>query len=316
MEVYDDFRGLKERYPSIVLSLGNFDGVHLGHRRLIRELVRIAEEVDATPVVFTFDPHPAAVLSPNHAPPLLLTREAKERFLELLGVQVLLCVPFTVELARLSPEDFVRQVLCRELAVREVIVGYNFTFGHRGAGKAGDLQRYGARYGFGVHIVPPVEIEGQVVSSTLIRNLLGTGDVERARRYLGYSPFVEGRVITGDQRGRVLGFPTANVAVPENLLLPANGVYAVRVRIGDDVFWGVANVGTRPTFVADRQRPGVEVHVLDFTGDLYGRSIKVMFVQRLRSERRFKDPAELVLQIHRDIGRVRAMEHKNAEGSI
>jgi riboflavin kinase/FMN adenylyltransferase len=316
MEVYEDFRGLKERYPTIALSLGNFDGVHLGHRHLIRELVRIAEEVGATPVVFTFDPHPAAVLSPNHAPPLLLTREAKERFLGLLGVKVLICVPFTVELARLSPEDFVREVLCRELAVREVIVGYNFTFGHRGAGRAADLQRYGMRYGFGVHIVPPVEVDGQVVSSTLIRNLLGTGDVERARQYLGYSPFVEGLVVAGDQRGRILGFPTANVAVPANLLLPANGVYAVRVILGDEVFWGVANVGTRPTFVADRQRPGVEVHVLDFAGNLYGRWIKVMFVQRLRAEQKFRDPAELVAQIRRDIDQVRAMRHKNAEGSI
>ncbi|MBC7104841.1 MAG: bifunctional riboflavin kinase/FMN adenylyltransferase, partial [Firmicutes bacterium] len=226
-------------------------------------------------------------------------------------------VPFTFELARLSPEDFVRRVLWGELAVREVIVGYNVTCGHRGAGKAADLRQYGARYGFGVHIVPPVEIEGRVVSSTLIRRLLAAGDVERARLYLGYYPFVEGRVVTGDRRGRVLGFPTANVAVPENLLLPANGVYAVRVKIGDEVYWGVANVGTRPTFAADRPpRPGVEVHVLDFAGDLYGRSLKVMFVQRLRSEHKFKDPAELVLQIHRDIGRVRAMEHKNAEGSI
>ncbi|OAT85871.1 bifunctional riboflavin kinase/FAD synthetase [Desulfotomaculum copahuensis] len=308
MQVYETWQGIKGKHPRIVVGLGNFDGVHLGHRKLIESLVAAARETGGTPAVFTFYPHPMAVLCPGQAPPLLLTQEAKGRMMNRLGVAVLLRVPFTMEFARLEPQAFIEEVLVDNLGIQAVFAGYNYTFGHRGRGNPELLLEYGRRYSFDVHVVPPVEVDGRVISSTLIRGLLMDGDVAGAKKYLGYTPFVEGTVVAGERRGNTLGFPTANLEPEPDLLLPANGVYAVRVLMDGDSFLGVANVGVKPTFHGNNHRRNVEVHLLDFHGDLYGCWMLVRFERRLRAERRFASPGELVAQIRRDIVQARGVE--------
>ncbi|MEW6770562.1 MAG: bifunctional riboflavin kinase/FAD synthetase [Bacillota bacterium] len=308
MEVLTDYRGLRHFYPHICIGLGNFDGVHLGHRQLINQLVAHARRRGGTAVVFTFEPHPAVVLRPQTAPPLLLAPELKRQFIAGLGVDLFLAVPFTRDFAAVRPEVFVREVLVGELGARAVFVGYNYTFGHRGAGTPETLQELAAEHGFEVKIVPPVTVEGQPVSSTLIRKLIAEGRVEEARRFLGYYPVFAGTVVAGENRGAKMGFPTANLEVEDRILVPANGVYAVKVRADGEAFSGVANIGVCPTFAGNTsRRRRIEVFLFDFCGDLYGKRLEVSFTKRLREERRFESAAELIEQIQRDVAVARAL---------
>ena len=308
MQVLTSYHGLRHSYPKICVGLGNFDGVHLGHQRIIKRLVEYARENQGTAAVFTFEPHPAMVLRPEAAPPLLLAPELKQRLIASFGVDILLAIPFTREFALLSPEAFVREVLCAEIGVAAVFVGYNYTFGHRGAGTPETLRELGARYGFTVEVIPPVLVGGQPVSSTLIRGLIAAGKVEEAQRYLGYYPVFAGTVVSGAKRGTELGFPTANLEVDSQVLVPANGVYAVKAVVDGEVFLGVANIGVCPTFAGDAPVwRRVEVFLFDFHGDLYGKRLEVSFTRRLREERCFRSVAELVEQIRRDVAAARAL---------
>lgn len=316
MKIYQDWHGLGQLHQNLVVGLGNFDGLHLGHRRLIASLVNKAAETGGTAAVFTFFPHPLAVLKPEQAPPLLMTRENKQEMLAALGVQVLLEVPFTSRFAAIEPQEFVAGVLVRELAVAHVFAGYNYTFGRGGRGDAQLLQAAGRQYGFDVHIVSPVMVDEVPVSSTLVRQMLADGEVETAAAYLGYSPFLEGRVVTGEQRGRLLGFPTANIELPAGLLVPASGVYAVRIRLGKEIYPGVANIGIKPTFHAQGFERTLEVHILDFTGDIYGERVRVFFRRRLRGEQRFASVEQLVEQIHRDIALTRELSGHNSQREV
>lgn len=304
MFIYKKWKGFKDKHKNIVVGLGNFDGVHIGHQKLISELVDLAEEVESTPAVFTFSPHPLAVLNPENCPPQLLTQESKQKLIAKLGVKVLLMVPFNLEFSNLAPEDFVKGVLHEELNVRGLVVGYNYTFGRRGSGTPELLERLSSKYSYRIKIIPPVMVEGQVVSSTLIRNLLMQGDVNNAAKFLGYYPFVEGKVVLGDKRGSELGFPTANLEVDQNLLIPANGVYMTKVFIEGETYFGLANIGIKPTFQG--QKRNIEVHLLDFYEDIYGKLIKVSFSRRLREEKRFSTPSDLAEQIKMDITEARA----------
>lgn len=304
MYVYHHWHGLKGKHNKLVVGLGNFDGVHIGHQKLIFELVALAKEVEGTPAVFTFHPHPLAVLNPENGPPLLLSQESKQKFIARLGVDILLLVPFDVIFASLSPEDFIKTVLHEELGARGVVVGYNYTFGHRGLGTPALLEEMSSRYGYQVRVVPPVMVEGQAVSSTLIRGLLMKGEVAEAASFLGYYPFMEGQVVAGEKRGSTLGFPTANLDIDQTLLVPANGVYSAKVHIDGETYFGVANIGVKPTFQGKIRN--IEVHLLDFYQDLYGKNIKVSFTRRLREEKRFKTSSDLVEQIERDILEARA----------
>lgn len=308
MKILTDYHGLRHLYQGICIGLGNFDGVHLGHRQLINQLVTSARKAGGTAVVFTFEPHPAMVLKPETAPPLLLAPELKQRIIASFGVDLLLAVPFTREFAMLAPEAFVREVLCDEIGVKSVFVGYNYTFGYRGAGTPETLVSFGSKYGFEVSVVPPVTVGGKPVSSTLIRSLIVEGKVEEARRYLGYYPVSAGTVVAGERRGTGLGFPTANIEVEDRMLAPANGVYAVKVAVDGEIFLGVANIGVCPTFTGDLpRRRRIEVFLFDFHGDLYGKRLEVSFTKRLREERRFKSAAELAEQIRCDVAAVRAL---------
>ena len=306
MEIYNTWKGVKEKHKELVIGLGNFDGVHVGHQSLISGLVEEANNIGGTPVVFTFFPHPLEVLT-GKAPPRLLTNEAKQDTIRQLGVKVLLLVPFTLEFAGHSPDVFIEDILVRDLDVKAVFVGYNYTFGKGGRGNPETLMEGGRKHGFKVCVIPPVAVEGVPVSSTLIRGLLADGEVAGARKFLGYYPFIQGAVVTGECRGRTLGFPTANLLIEEDgLTVPANGVYAVKVQVDGEHFLGVANIGIKPTFHGFSVKPNLEVHLLDFHGDLYGKEIKVFFTRRIREEKRFSSPGELVEQIRADINRARA----------
>lgn len=303
MHIYNSWQSLKSKHENIVIGLGNFDGVHIGHKKLIHNLVAMAKEINGTPAVFTFHPHPLAVLKPECCPPQLLSQEYKQKIFARLGVEVLLTVPFDLELAALAPEDFVRTVLSDEIGARGVVVGYNYTFGHRGRGTPELLKALSETYGYALQVVQPVMVEGQTVSSTLIRHLIKNGDVAEAAKFLGYYPFTEGEVVAGDRRGRTLGFPTANLEIHPDLLAPANGVYAAKINHNGDTYFGLANIGVKPTFHGKKRN--IEVHLLDFCEDLYGKQIQVSFTRRIRGEKKFATPSDLVKQIEMDIHEAR-----------
>ncbi|ACV63926.1 riboflavin biosynthesis protein RibF [Desulfofarcimen acetoxidans DSM 771] len=306
MDVYYSRQGLlKEKYNQIYLGLGNFDGIHIGHQKLISDLVDVARQRGGVPAVMTFYPHPLAVLQPAEAPLMLLSQTNKQEFMEGLGVEVLLVMPFDRDFACLAPDTFIKDILYGELGVKGVFVGYNYTFGCRGLGTPDLLKSYGGTYGFDVHVVPPVCVGEQVVNSTLIRGLIEKGEVGNAAKFLGYVPFIQGEVVYGERRGNTLGFPTANLELDSDLVVPDNGVYAVHVELGGCKYPAVANIGTKPTFHGFAGARCLEVHLLDFSADLYGQTIKVSFIRRLRGEKRFNSVGELVAQIKTDIGEAR-----------
>ena len=299
----EDSRPTRWTHP--VLALGNFDGVHRGHRKILERVSRVAGERGATSLVMTFDPHPPRIVRPDKAPPLLMTKVQKLEALADAGLHGAAIVRFTPELSRWDPEMFVRTVLVEWLHVSEVWVGANFLFGHDRAGNFSMLRTLGARYGFKAEKIDPVRYKDFVVSSTRIRRLLGEGRVDEAGALLGHQYFIDGTVMRGDQRGRTIGFPTANLC-SENELLPPHGVYATTVRIGGVVYSSVTNVGTRPT-VDHSGRTVVETHIFDLNRDLYGQPIRVGFVQRLRDERTFESLDLLKAQIDADCQRARVL---------
>lgn len=291
------------------VAVGNFDGVHRGHQALVAAALSRARLADCAAVALTFDPHPAQVLAPDRALRRLMTPSQKEEALAALGVDVLAVLPFTGRLAALRPEEFVGKVLRGALCAESVVVGEGFRFGAGRAGDVASLRLLGGQMGFAVVEVPAV-LEGPLpVSSTRIREALLGGDVEAAATLLGRPYFVDGLVVRGEERGRTLGFPTANLA-PENEILPRAGVYAARVQEPGGAGGGsrdaVVNLGVRPTFGGGGGAT-VEAHLLDFAGELYGRSLRVSFVVRLRDEQRFPGPEALRAQIAADVARARAI---------
>jgi riboflavin kinase/FMN adenylyltransferase len=292
-------------WPEAALAVGNFDGVHRGHQALVALAVRDARAAGGTSVVLTFDPHPSRVLSPDRAPASLMTLDQKAEILAGLGVDRLAVLPFTVELSRREPEEFARQVLQRALGARVVVVGSSFRFGRGRAGDLETLKRLGDELGFRVHGLRPVIARGGPISSTRIREALSRGDVNAARDFLGRRFFVDGVVVTGEGRGRQIGIPTANLRVV-NETAPGGGVYAGWCRIlgGDATSRPAAvNIGRRPTFGGSGTT--VEAHLLDFEGDLYGRTLRLEFHERLREERTFPGVEALVAQIRSDLGEAR-----------
>jgi len=299
----EDPRPAHWRQP--VLALGNFDGVHRGHRKILERVRRVAGERGATSVVMTFDPHPPRVVRPDKAPPLLMTKPQKLEAIADAGVQGAAIVRFSAELSHWDPETFVRAVLVDWLHVGEVWVGANFLFGHDRSGNFSMLRVLGGRYGFKAEKIDPVRYKDFVVSSTRVRRLVSEGRVDEAGALLGHQYCVDGVVMRGDQRGRTLGFPTANLC-SENELLPPHGVYATTARVGHIVFPSVTNVGTRPT-VDQSGRTVIETHVFDLDRDLYGQSVRIGFVQRLRDERAFESLDALRAQIDADCRRARVL---------
>ena len=290
------------------VTIGAYDGVHLGHRHLLSELLRRAEARHLTSVVVTFDRHPATVVRPQSAPPLLTDREQKLELLASAGIDRTLVVPFDEARANETAEEFVLEVLVQALGARLVVVGEDFHFGHRRAGNVELLAEMGALHGFEV-VGLTLEEDGsrEVVSSTRIRALLAAGDVSAAAVLLGRPHQVRGVVVHGDGRGGVeLGFPTANVEVPDEVAMPGEGIYACWYERPDgSVHAAAASLGRRPTFHAAADAPVLEVFLLDFAGDLYGEAARVSFVTRLRDERRFETTEALVEQMTGDVAAAR-----------
>ena len=293
------------RWTQPVLALGNFDGLHRGHRKILDRVKRVAGEHGATSVVMTFDPHPPRVVRPDKAPALLMTKEQKLEAIAGTGIQGAAIVRFTAELSQWDPETFVRTVLVEWLRVSEVWVGANFLFGHDRAGNFSMLRALGARYGFRAEKIDPVRYKDFVVSSTRVRRLISEGRVDEAGALLGHQYYIDGTVMRGDQRGRTIGFPTANLCT-DNELPPPNGVYATTARVGEMVYPSVTNIGTRPT-VDDSGRTTIETHIFNIDRELYGTTIRVGFVQRLRDERRFESLDLLREQIAADCQRARVL---------
>lgn len=288
-----------------VVTIGVFDGVHRGHRRVINSALERAREADLPAVAITFDPNPAAVVRPGTEPPVLTTVETRARLLGDLGVDTVLVLPFTKELSQLSPEDFVRTVLVNRLHAAAVVVGENFRFGHKAAGDPTVLAELGPRYSFAVE---PVALAGAgdiIYSSTRVREDVESGDVEAASRILDRPHLVEGVVVRGDGRGRAMGYPTANLDCPRGTVIPADGVYAGWLACGDERWPAAISVGTNPTFDGTRCR--VEAYALDRDDlDLYDRHVAVEFIRRLRDTRRFASADELVTEMDKDVQRTRA----------
>ncbi len=281
-----------------MLALGNFDGLHRGHMKIIDRVRRRAGERAGTPAAMTFDPHPSRVLRPDKAPSLLMTRDQRIEALARSGMDGVAIIRFTRELSHWDPETFVRTVLVEWLRVAEVWVGANFLFGHERAGTFTVLRTLGARYGFRAEKIDPVRYKEFVVSSTRVRRLLGEGRVDEAGALLGHHYFIDGTVARGAGRGRGLGFPTANVETANELVPPA-GVYATTTTIDGILHPSITNIGLRPTF-GDVDRPVIEAHVFDYDRDLYGTTVRLSFVQRLRDERAFPDVDALRAQIDAD----------------
>jgi phosphoribosyl 1,2-cyclic phosphate phosphodiesterase len=285
-----------------ILAIGNFDGIHLGHQAILRAAVARAHESGDVATALTFDPSPRKVLRPESAPPRLSTNAQRMEWFGLLGVEAAVVLPFTMDLARLAPEEFVEQILVQGLRVRGVLVGENFRFGHRQAGDVGLLRELGMRHGFEVVIIPPVAYRGEIVSSTVIRREIAAGNVTHASLLLGRPFALTGNVVSGTGTGRRFTFPTLNLA-PEQELLPARGVYVTRTLLEGSArtYRSVTNIGMRPTF--NGASLSVETHLLDFSGEIDARRIEVRFWKRLREEKKFSGADELREQIARDIAR-------------
>jgi riboflavin kinase/FMN adenylyltransferase len=284
-----------------VLTLGVFDGLHLGHQLIMTTVAERARVVGAVPTVITFDPHPRAVLHPESAPPLLQTFDQKIEGFGVLGIEQTIVVRFTREFSNIRAEDFLREFVFDRLHAKEVYLGKGFAFGHNREGNIELLKRMGGELGFVAGEVPEVRIRGCRVSSSKIRQLLAAGNVNLARRLLGRPYGVEGRVERGSERGHKLGFPTANLH-PHNRVIPRHGVYVTGTLIDGQWRRSVTNVGLRPTF-ADATEPSVETFVMNWDGDLYGDVVRVRFLYRLRDERKFSSIVELKTQIARDVER-------------
>ncbi len=284
------------------VTIGNFDGVHLGHQTVLSDLAERARALGGIPrAVLTFDPHPVAVMAPAHAPRLLTSIDQRIEILDYLGVDTVGVLPFE-QVRTMTPEQFVSDVLARGLGARVVAVGSNFRFGHERAGDIEALRAGGAAFGYEVDVVPLLEGDGPV-SSSGIRVMVAGGAVENARQALGRAFELRGVVVGGERRGRTIGFPTANVVPPSDMAIPARGVYAAKVRVGAHLHPAVVNVGVRPTF--DGEQELVEAHLLDFEDELYGQLIGVLFERRLRDEMKFSGVAELVEQIEYDVADAR-----------
>jgi riboflavin kinase/FMN adenylyltransferase len=293
-----------------VLTLGVFDGLHLGHQLIIRTVVERARAVGAVPTVITFDPHPRAVLHPESAPPLLQTLDQKVEGFGVLGIEQTVVVRFTPEFSMIKAEDFLRQVVKERLQAKEVYLGRGFAFGHDREGNIELLRRVSEDLGFFADEVPEVRLRRQRVSSSKVRALLAEGKVNLARRLLGRPYGVEGLVERGAKRGHQLGFPTANLH-PKNRVIPKNGVYVTGTLIDGKWRRSVTNVGVRPTFETATE-PSVETFVMDWEGDLYGDVVRVRFLHRLRAEHKFGSIGELKAQIERDVKRTQSYFEREA----
>ncbi|MBN2123573.1 MAG: bifunctional riboflavin kinase/FAD synthetase [Deltaproteobacteria bacterium] len=303
MNIVYELEKLERPLANPVLTIGNFDGVHRGHLALFNKVRERAGAIGGQSAVMTFEPHPVKLMKPHKGPFLITPTKQKLELIAEAGIDVLFCLRFDREFASIPPEDFVNRILLDKIGIREIVVGYDYTFGRRRRGNIALLREMGRRLGYTVHVMEPVHVNGTLVSSTSIRKCIREGDLAEAGRLLGRDYQIRGTVVRGQNRGgRLLGFPTANLEVLDELL-PKPGVYAVHVQIEREGHLGVTNIGTNPTF--GNGGISVETHILDFSENVLGKAMRISFIERLRDEKTFNSIEELSDQIARDIDRAR-----------
>jgi riboflavin kinase/FMN adenylyltransferase len=295
----DDIPG---KFTNAVVTIGNFDGVHLGHREIFRRVRQAAAELAGESAVITFVPHPLKLLPSRKHLRLITPYAEKEELIAASGIDYLIVIPFTVEFAAINATDFVSRVLVGRVGMKKLIIGYDYAFGRNREGNVALLKRLGGELEFVVEVLEPIGSGEEVYSSTRIREMVGSGDVKGVVSLLGRHFSLTGTVVHGHHRGKGLGFPTANLAT-DNELIPKSGVYAVKVRIDDRIYDGACNIGSNPTF--GDGAISIEVYIFDYAGELYGRSVRVYFIERIRGERKFPDAAALQKAIQSDVERCR-----------
>jgi len=298
MEILLGVDQIKKPFVNPVVTLGNFDGVHLGHQRIFERLKNEAAKIRGEPLVITFEPHPLKILSPRHCPPLITPFKKKMLLIEEMGIDKVICIEFSLAFAEISPFEFVRDFLAEKINTKKVIIGYNYHFGKGKSGDAETLKKICKRFNIEVDVMEALIVDHIIISSSKIRELIQEGNVEKASKLLGRDYPIIGKVIEGAGRGNTLGFPTANLEISEELY-PKTGVYAVEVLWKNQVFKGLANVGYNPTFHS--KTFSLEVHILSFNQKIYGDEIQVNFKRRIRDEIRFDSPSHLIDQIRKDI---------------
>jgi riboflavin kinase/FMN adenylyltransferase len=298
MKICTELTDLPAVLINTAIALGTFDGMHIGHKQIVKRVIQFAKLTCGTSVMFTFSNHPRSVLYPQRSPKLLMSQEKKAQLLEKLGLDLLVSIPFTVDFLKIPPAEFVNLLITKFHPVM-LVVGPNYCYGYKSQGTSSSLVAAGKQQGFAVEIFEMVKFQGAAVSSTVIRGLIKAGQVEQAALALGQLYELEGQVVDGDKRGRVLGFPTANIAVLPNLLLPGDGVYAVKLLVDNEAYQSVANIGSNPTFQGQERR--LEVFLLSFSGDLYGKAVYVSFIAKIRDEVVFANSDKLVEQIQQDV---------------
>jgi riboflavin kinase / FMN adenylyltransferase len=301
MEIIRDLDSIRP-FAFPIIALGNFDGVHIGHQTILRAAIDRAQATGGSALAVTFDPLPAKVLNPNRAPRLIMTAEDKHELLSRFGLHGVIVLTFSRELSMLSPEEFVREYLQRRIGARMVVVGHNVSFGHARAGNAEVMQRLGHDLGFETIVVGPIEREGIAVSSTQVRQMISGGEMKRVAALLGRSHFLRGPVVHGRERGRAIGFPTANIQ-SRTECLPPDGVYATQVVLEEGRYPSITNIGMRPTF-GEPERT-IEAHIFNFNRDIYGREVKLEVAERIRPERKFESAQALAAQIASDLQRAK-----------
>jgi len=298
MEIIKDLSTAYDKLSSSVVVLGNFDGVHKGHQKLVAKAVSLAKEMNCESVVFTFDELPLNVIAGSIVVKNIQNTDEKIEILKSLGVDYLVCVPFDTYMRSMSPEDFTNDILAHDLKCKMAVCGFNYSFGNMGAGNPAVLQCFGKRYGFDVYVMDEYDIDGVLVSSTNIRQFLENGDVEKYAEFTGRNYTIEGKVITGNRLGNRMGFPTANLNLTPDMAHPGNGVYITHTYIGDKRYNSITNVGHKPT--VGEYGKNAETHIFDFNEDIYGDFLKVEFVKMLRPEHKFDSIEELTAQIAKD----------------
>ena len=302
MKIIDRLERIQQPFVNAVITIGNFDGVHIGHQALFHEVIEKADALKGTAIAMTFEPHPMRVLKKNNHPPLITLYEQKQELIERSGIDVLICVPFTKEFAELSAEKFIKELLIKKIGMKAIIVGEDYTFGKNREGNLAVLKSYASQLDYEVIVAEWIKATRDVpdrISSTRVRKLVMAGQIKSARKMLGRHYQIRGMVVKGrDRGGKLLGIPTANINLQDELC-PKTGIYAVTVEYRNRLYKGVANIGYSPTF--NDNEFTVEVHILDFSDNIYGQKIRVNFIERIRDEKKFGHIDELKSQIHQDI---------------